>query len=280
MIDGSKLRFEEFLPQYSGETPFNRSKRICVFDGQEPKIYFPEGLGDRRNPMGEILSQRDWEWMMRRTYGILPLTMTFRGLDPALFPKSVEDMTPGLDTRAIDDAPCQEFILPVKFQNPMSYWFHPDQDYVVRRVRDPQPKSRVEELNIRYKKDDKWGWLPESWTSMISDSNGTVLKKTTVQVVSLQLNGPADPGDFSLQFPVGCIVTDLKKNNTFKVQADGSLSEYPPRPPPPSMIQIGLIWGERWFHQYQWLLVSFLALVGILVVIGVALWRWTRPARK
>jgi hypothetical protein len=88
---------------------------------------------------------------------------------------------------------------------------------------EPEPSFRVD-WSIKYKTDQKCGWLPSEWTIETKDS------LNEYKVTDYAINARIDPGVFSLAFPPGTLVAEQPRRTTLKhrhyvVQADGSKRE-------------------------------------------------------
>jgi hypothetical protein len=89
-----------------------------------------------------------------------------------------------------------------------SYWVDPAREYIVLRehvVLNGQDYSR---MDTSYRRDLKFGWIPNAWNFSSVGNRGTWLHSETATVTAYAINEPMHESIFQVEFPKGAQVTD------------------------------------------------------------------------
>jgi len=137
------------------------------------------------------------------------LALTFRQGPPWPFVKR-EQCSLVDENAVIDNGRYTQFHRVLKGENPdeETFWVSPVRGDVVVHWTTLAPGSKAEG-SIKYKKDERYGWIPSEWTC---DYPGHMLEES--KVTAYAINEKIDPAVFSLDFPSGTPVEDslaLKK---------------------------------------------------------------------
>ena len=262
VIDGTKVRYEHNHPIMNLEhgKPFAK-KYVSVFNGNLAKSFHPNGIGPDETTVGVIGSGP--KIMDIKSYVLTPITLAFRGLDPAIAPFSIADFEPTGVTLPIDGAACCEYKFTPWKESVLTIWADPAKDHVVRRLRVEKNGRLAEQQDISYRRDDRWGWIPTTWVRNRYTANSQVGITSTVSVETIRLNESQPEELFELRFPEGTVVHDQRTTKDYLVKSNGNMHELSSRGEelPASVPQPGVSWFER----NRWLLGS---LVLILLTIG------------
>jgi hypothetical protein len=271
VVDGNRVRVENNHPYWHVNGTLYQKQTISVTNGSLAKKFFPLGISSEDNPKGILEKTARQEDGKRPS--LMPLTMTFRGLDLAVAPWSFAQMKPSGVVLRIEKADCQEYTISLGALV-YSFWLDPNQDYVIRRVRNLSKGHVTEQVDIHYKTNAVCGWAPDSWTTTEYANDGRLLSTSKVDVVDLHLNEAPRPEEFDFAFPEGTDVYDQKNDKEYKVQSDGSMRELSR-----SGEEIGSTIdqpGYPWYRRNQWLLLA----LGILVIGSTAVVLYRRRASK
>jgi hypothetical protein len=134
VMDGEKLRCETEHPLWSvPDGKFYRKKRVSVFDGSIAKTFQPNGIGSDDTPTGVLPGEPRLNDV--KSSVLLPVTLTIRGLNPAISPYPMGDIKLSGGKLPIDGTPCQEYVLEFSSDLTLSFWFDPAKDNALRRIR-------------------------------------------------------------------------------------------------------------------------------------------------
>jgi hypothetical protein len=268
VVDGEKVRYECNHPWYGPRGELWARSSLSVFNGSTATRFFPTGLGGEGGPAGVIREDPRLPFVASQVE-VVPLGLAFRGLGSLLTSNVFSEMEPSGTSLPIDGEPCEEHVL----NRPdalTSYWLDPSKGYVVRRVSRQRPGGPLDQMDIRYRRDDVAGWVPVSWSRAQSLPDGTVLRTAKVDVLEMRLNNSPAAELFDIQFPIGTHVRDQRDRKNYRVQPDGSLREISPGGTdlavpdiPPAAPQVG--WTE-------WLLGG----VGVVVWAVILAYVWRR----
>jgi hypothetical protein len=210
---------------------------------------------------------------------VFPLTMTIRGLSPAVAQHLVSQMRPSDNTVTIDGAPCKEYTVKSSAARTDRYWLDPARDYVIRRIRRMEKQrggQLVQQVDVAYRPHNACGWVPASWVHRHYTPAGAAGRTTTVEVLDLRLNEPQPAELFDLRFPPGTTFYDARAGKAYRVQPDGSIGEDPIRPRTELPVAV-VPPREPWYRRNKWLLIG---LGAMLAALGLrhALQRWRASA--
>jgi hypothetical protein len=264
-IDGDKIRFEDNHPCWRVPEGILRTRRaqLDVFDGSVAKTFYP-GDETKENglPSGTYENRHANIHVM---YSVLmPITLTFRGLDPHMTPYPLTDAKRSGLTLPIDGEACDEYILEFSPESKVSFWLDPKKDYVARRISTKSGVQFAAQHDIKYRNDAQIGWMPQSWVSNDFSSIGRLLTSTKVEVLEAEYNGVLPATDFDIVFPPGTRVVDLNTTKVYRVQSNGAMRETDELGQELSAVISQP--GDSWARRNQWFLVAlgatFIAIVG------------------
>ncbi len=156
---------------------------------------------------------------------------------------------------------CDEYVVEKTPNLTTNCWVDPNQDHLIRRVRKQKNNQLSSQLDIRYRQNDEHVWYPASWENNDYTASGSLEKSRTVEVLQIRLNEAQPPDLFSVRYPPGTEVDDLRVEKTYHVQTDGTMREFSlatGEDLPGTAFQP----GTPWYEQHKWLLVT----VGIVLV--------------
>lgn len=253
VLDGVKIRFEDYHP--NGFMPVG-SCWLSAFDGTTAKMF--DSTTRRREALGFGKIETRFELMSDRFMALLPLTLTFRGLDRVVARGWIDKLTPSEGTVIIDGVPCREYVL--SSDPTWTLWFDLENDYIVRRIWRSQPRGQHEQTEIRYRANEVCGWVPVSWERTQYGPDGVVGVTNKVEELDLRLNEDQPPELFDIVFPPGSEVADYTSMpyKNYLAQPDGSWLEL--RGPEP----------VAWYWQpTTWVYVGLGLGLGYVVLVGV-----------
>jgi hypothetical protein len=253
VIDGEMVYYENNYPNWSNLYALNGGlsiqSMISVSDGSIVKAFIPSGMRGSGHSEGLIRKDRQGVWM--QAY-LMPITMTFHGSKPALFHPLVTGMKPTGNILPIDWTPCQEHMMSLNASKDERVWVDPEKDYVIRRYTGVFGEGLAD---IRYRRDDAWGWVPESWIHHEVGRNSVLRKTHFVNVLEMRINEPQPAELFDISFPPGCEVHDDRTMpyKVYRVLPDGSMREISERTgeflTEPKVQPEG-----AWYWRFRWLL--------------------------
>jgi hypothetical protein len=264
MMDGDKVRYENNHPLWELPTgKFLKRTSVNVFTGSLAKSFRPRGLSGDREPLGDFESAGTLP-EMRSSYTLLPVTMTFRGLNPVACAYPIYDLKYSGNELPIDGRPCREYALKLSADLTLSFWLDTARDYVVRRIRQVKENRLAEQFDIQFQPHQACGWTPASWARSLYGPGGAVLMTTSVEVRQIEINDSLPAAQFDLRFPEGTLVIDRRKATQYRVRADGSMRELSSTGEelPGTVAQP----GDPWYRRHQWLLLSAGAALLILLL--------------
>jgi hypothetical protein len=263
VLDGAKIRFEDYHPVFWPGGKWVRQDVVSVYNGTVAATLWPRGLWGEGKPEGVLGNSATGLDLL--SFPLAPLGLALRWSDPALCPYALEELKPSGNTLPLDWEPCREYVL----KTPDRLWLDPD--YIVRRVRSP-----ARQLDVRYRHTSGVA-VPDSWVVSRLNLDGTALVTDRVEVSEARLNEPQPAELFELHFPPGCEVHDQRTTPAHNyIEPTGSVHEVtrgekashpPPREP-----------AGPWYWQYRWLLAGLVVVVGGLVAQYVARRRRGRKA--
>jgi len=155
---------------------------------------------------------------------IAPILLGFRGADAEICPHSILTMKRTGASIPIDESICHEFAATIGAMS-LAYWIDPEKSHNVRRIARSHRNKLVHQMDITYMRDEKWGWLAQSWVYNDFDAEGGFVRKTTVRVAKYTIGEPIHENEFELSFPPNARVYDATKNKYFRIQNDGAMLE-------------------------------------------------------
>ncbi len=244
-LDGDKVRYEDNHPLWEISTgKLRKMDSVYAFDGTLAKLLHP--YSNHGGPLGSIEKAAYQEKV--KSYELTPLTVTFRGLNPAICPDALADAKPSGVTLPINGESCQEYVL-ARSSLVISLWMDPTKDYVIRRISKQRNGKIVEQHDITYQRNALVGWVPESWARHFYLPEGGLQRTGKMKVLEMELNTAQPHQQFDLQFPPGTWVFDQRTMKDYRVQPDGSMSEVVPERKESA---VGI--DEPWYRRNVWLL--------------------------
>jgi hypothetical protein len=220
LIDGAKARYEDNIPLWFPGKGFEKHQSIGVSDGTI--IWSIDSFA--RNGQ-EVVGTIEHASRLRFGERFVPISVTFRSLEPTLKPFALSDLRATGNTLTIDGWRCAGYILAPKEEQ--LYWLDPSNDFILRRHQFMRGGRVNSQLDVQYKRTSD-SLVPSSWTSMSFDGVGKPYLIRRNEVVKLVINQPIAPAEFELRFPPGSLVEDQRDKKHYRVQADGSMHEVGP----------------------------------------------------
>jgi hypothetical protein len=275
VIEGEMIYYEDGLPTWNNLYAPNggliKQSIVTVGDGATVKLLFPRGLGETGNPQGTIRKEARAGHVI--SSNLMPITMSFRGSNTAINPRSIMEMKLTGNTLPIDWTPCQEHTIKLNDRNMIArFWVDPEKDYVIRRYEGVPGMGRTD---IRYRRDDAWGWVPEAWIYNEYSQTGVLQRTSKVEVFEMRINEPHPAEFFDIRFPPGCVVRDTRTgpDKVYYVLSDGSMREISERTGEflhePKVQPAG-----AWYWRYRWLL------GGLGVILAGLAWQYAARRKR
>jgi hypothetical protein len=249
-----------------------QTRQVCVSDGLIAKSFFSEGVLTDGSPMGYLRS--DPRLSEVKFVALAPITLTIRGLEPAINPLPMGDMKPSGPALPIDRILCQEYAIDYGHGSTVICWLDASKDYAVRRIRTQRRGRLLDQTDVTSYRHEGCGWIPVTWVCNQYSSTGAALKTNKVQVLELRLNEPQPAERFELQFPPGAMVGDGKDGKYYRIQSDGSMAQISPggkelsgSVPQP---------GAPWYHRHKWRIVGIALLFPVAGLLYAMRRKWWR----
>ena len=216
-LDGPKLRYT-----WSGmEEASRRDKRLVWIDQTYTEVFTTEEhvshfakttpVEPSAAPSVGFISLPGSEIPSKNNYNRDPLLMHYRALDPK-FSNIEGDLTLTDGSGVVDGRRC--LIVVDRGQAKTEYWVDPQRDYSIVRIRRYgtfRPDKCLEENEISYKSDARFGWTPAGWRGYAVDADsGQPADKWDYTLISYAINPRVDPSEFRYQFPPGTWVVDRR----------------------------------------------------------------------
>jgi hypothetical protein len=251
LIDGMKYRFENNHPGWhmpGGE--LRRRSAVTLFDGDHKRSFYPTGAGGITGPRGVIAKVNSHPEL--RQFLLIPITLTFRGLEPAYAPYTINHLKPIGITLPIEGSPCQEYRALIGDNVAISLWLDSKKANVVRRVTEQRQNLEAHQCDIYYRLDDRWGWLPVTWVYNRYAPGGRLAATNQVTVTAMQINGSYSAGEFELEFPADSRVYDNRKSKQYEVQPDGTMRERVRSKTNERLGETVYQLGDSWYRRNKW----------------------------
>ena len=262
VIDGEKIRVEDNHPGWydRGKRTYKQS-RIYTFDGDTGYLLQHGDYGERTIVQGGIeqgFLGRDWHFV--------PLYISVRGLCPTFSSPTMAQLQPSRTTQTIGDDLCEQYVVPTKGGAPTLFWLEAKSDYCIRRIRNGNVDQSHSVYNVQNTCDEKYGWLPKSWSHEEHSWKGKLLATHTFEIQEMKINEPVPADDFKIEFPSGAMVAK-NRNGSHKmyiVQPDGSMQE------DDLASHMPLPARKTWYPPLTWSISAvILIVIGVLAIIVV-----------
>jgi hypothetical protein len=267
VIDGVMIRYENNHPVWNA----NRSaginiRRVAVSTPAASKLFFPQGMGGKGPPSG-VISEGERPLEIGSSL-LLPLRMTFRGLEPRISSYLISDLKSADATAVIDGTTCQEYVVS-RGDRTTHFWLDPSREHVVRRIRSQRGTHTTDQLDAEYRLDRSGGWVPHAWVLQFFKSPGFVPTTWRVEMAEMRINDPEFAEMVDLDFPPGTRVQDQRteRHLDYLVDSVGSWCELPPiQVERPSDSTPSLPWYQR-DRPVAFGILAILALLILLVLL-------------
>jgi hypothetical protein len=117
--------------------------------------------------------------------------LTFRPLHPAMGRLLLERARTNLRRTLHEGRP--QFILEER-RDPSGWktqlWIEPERDFLVDRFAVLFEQQWIVDMEIEYRRDERWGWVLNGWTVSERLGDGTLRRVTEATVTSVEINAP------------------------------------------------------------------------------------------
>jgi hypothetical protein len=265
LLEGGKIRIEDNHPRWNvSKGLLVPTAVIAVADEETGKILFPSGLSGDQKPAGFLQGAGD-----RTEFSdacLNPILIHFRGIHPEVCPYPLTTVKPSGISLPIDGSICKEYSVALGKLD-VRVWVDPSKEFAVRRLTKAREKQLTHRLDVEYRQDPKWGWLPKSWVIHEYSTSGGLLRTTRIEVLDLRVGEPVDTSQFELQFPAETFVYDRRVNKFYNVQANGTMKEEIREKSPG---QVAAQDTDGFVQSNKWLLFCLLAIVfltGLVLIL-------------
>ena len=95
-----------------------------------------------------------------------------------------------------------------------SYWLDPARDYLVLREHRSLNGQDCMRIDLTYRLDPNFGWIPTGWTDAFAGAGGSLLSSCTDTVTDFTINQPIPDAEFKIEIPKGAQVNDMRKRKS------------------------------------------------------------------
>lgn len=143
----------------------------------------------------------------------------------------------------------------------------PARDYLVHRIR-VESGETTEVTDVEFREQPGVGWVPDRWTTVKSRGGGTLVQRDTAAVTEVRVGEPAPPETFRLDPVPREMVSDMDRQTTYFVRADGTREEPDATPPEPAEPEARPIpeWPGRKLVRYGLFPVLLVAVLAPLIL--------------
>jgi hypothetical protein len=255
VIDGGRIRIEDNHPRWyeRGERSYKHSE-IAAFDGNNGYLLLQGEYGGKSSAQGTINNKTP-----ALHVHFVPLFISIRGWNPPIGPRTITQLQTSGTSEKIGGDLCDLYFVPTKNESKTQYWLDAKRDYSVRRIRNEHSGKIDSFCNIQNAHDDRYGWLPKSWSYEEYSWKGKLLATHSFEILEMNINEPEPAELFTIQFPPGCRVHNQITKTEYVVGPDGTMRETDPVAyvPPPAK--------KTWFPPMLWI-ASAAALLFIVVL--------------
>jgi hypothetical protein len=154
---------------------------------------------------------------------LYPLMMSFRPVDLVFRSFDINEFSPTGAVPAVGANTCIELTKrKVSDQYVLSVCLDPARDYVMTRMRTHLKNVLMTHVEITYKRDPEYGWVPDSWHIDSYEGTGRLFGSRNERVTGYVFNASVDEKTFDLDFEPLTLVRDNPRNEFFIVREDGS----------------------------------------------------------
>lgn len=208
-VDGDKVRYEYVAKSWYGpKKQFIDDPYSCTFNGDECRMLNLPGVTDWAR--GVIHAKREHE-DVKNVANILPIILTYRGLDTGMSKIQVGALADTGKTGVIDGVTCSIVMWSPQPGNLNELWVDPANSYALRRYIKLRDGKASTSIDISYSSNDSASLVPQQWT--IALFLGTPMMRIySSTVTDFARNTPLAGSQFETVFPEGCRVVDFKSN--------------------------------------------------------------------
>jgi hypothetical protein len=204
LLDGEKTYFSNDDRGWSPkEQAYVQSPNIIAYNGKTGTWFHPAGFPTGPWPQAVIKANNEV-----KMHNVLPFLMAFRPLVANLRFFDLETFGSTGQTALIGGHACSElrydrgtFIRRV--------WVDPSREYVIARILDTGQEQIQNKIDIQYRKDPMYGWVPETWDIVTFLPPGKLAITIRASVNKCEINANVPAKEFDIEFPVGTRVLDL-----------------------------------------------------------------------
>jgi len=201
------------------ERRFRATNSTVTFDGKIWKNKFETAGVEYRQGSIQI-PDRPSEVASTDLY---PLFMSFRPVDLVFRSFDINEFSPTGAAPVVGGNACIELTKrKAAAQYVVAVCLDPARDYVMTRMRTHSKNVLGSHLEITYKRDPEYGWVPDSWRIDEYEGSGKLSSSTLKRVTSYEFNRELGEKTFDLEFDPLTIVRDSIRNERFLVREDGS----------------------------------------------------------
>jgi hypothetical protein len=239
-----------------------------VFDGQITADWFPPA--NVNHPVGTVYDSTVYKELL--STAIRPILLVYRPLAPEMLNIDLAQFSVLPQEARVDGADCvvlREDPRPGQATQTHLY-LDPARDFIPLRLTETVRQKPTFQIDIRFATDPVVGFAPAGWTILYLDDAGGIKTSQVATVTSLATNEAIADDRFTIDFPPGTWVRDLRAKAQYIVREDLSR-----RPITPQEREAGATYEQlvstsppgmtRW-----WLLSMNVVLVAILLFVLLA----------
>jgi hypothetical protein len=283
VISGEKIRYSNKFPAWM------RKKKSFV--PHEETDVFDNGVYTNFTSAGAI---RGVPWAMIRplerprqanNVDLFPLLLNLRPTNKVLGPLHQEKLQVASEgvliggRPAVILSPVPEGNLPQASPPTIAYWVEPTKRYRVARYEVKQGDKTFTQITINFDEQSDRHWVPESWTAVVNNADGSLMHWDEIRVTECRLNESVAANEFKIDFPVGTFVEDFGKGTNYFVKEGGSarpvseaeLREYKD----PAVLLQAIEGGSSWRP-----IVIMAVVVGLVLGGGAIIFAWWRARAR
>jgi hypothetical protein len=204
VFDGEKTRFSnddrEWSPKEHAYVP---TPNTMAFNGKKGTWLHTVGSPLTPWPQASI-KPNNWN----KVDNVLPLMMAFRPFVATLRFFDLETFVSTGQTALVGGSTCPE----LRFQKGdfiRRIWVDPSREYLIVRVLDTVMEQIVKKIDIHYRNDRTYGWVPETWENVTLEPAGKLAITIRASVNKCEMNVPFSAKEFEIEFPLGTRVVDM-----------------------------------------------------------------------
>jgi hypothetical protein len=192
-FDGNKLRYTyEGKKEADGKQVLIDYSYVSVFDGQMGNTYLYPPMIKTPAVVRRGMTNGDAQNLDTR-----PILLAFRPLDPMMGHLSLDRAD---TSHRMGNYKGRSYMILEEPHDPSgwksSVWIEPDRDYIVSRYRIYFQQKLVEDIEIDYTEDPRWGWIPIGWQIAQMKADGSTSKSAVSKVTAYTINLPINSEEF------------------------------------------------------------------------------------